>query len=329
MQKSLKSSLTFLFQPSIWLAKCTASACDLEEIPLDDDNPNSIEFKILAFYTKHHVFKNTPAASSPKLPRTRMTWAWRTSPSTKKATNLGKKKSSWRTLFGVVEKEENEQSPPMFCLEGLTAQFQGPSHPRTKSLSNVGQHIQHEAEDPKVASIANRVAEIVHSWPPAEEVHGLGESRKAKGSSVHQFVQRQGQCSQPQAASAKKDGEEQIIAKIVELLKYSGDLLEGELKKDKALMNSFQDQLCYSVFKIITDQFLRGVDTRGESEVRAQGFKAALVIDVTGKLTAIDNHPMNRVLGFGTKYLKDNFLPWVQQHGGWENVLIIAHEEVD
>ena len=82
-------------------------------------------------------------------------------------------------------------------------------------------------------------------------------------------------------------------------------------------MNSFQDQLCYPVFKIITDQFLRGVDTRGESEVRAQGFKAALAIDVTAKLTAIDNHPMNRVLGFGTKYLKDNFSPWVQQHGGW------------
>uniref|UniRef100_A0A673TR82 BCL2 like 14 n=3 Tax=Suricata suricatta TaxID=37032 RepID=A0A673TR82_SURSU len=329
------------------LAMCTASACDLEEIPLDDDDPNSIEFKILAFYAKHHVFKNTPAASSPKLPRTRslsqrglgswpsneswtqVTWAWRTSPSTEKATNLGKKKSSWRTLFGVVEKEENEQSPPMFCLEGRIAEFQGPSHPRTRSLSNVGQHIQHEAEDPKVASIANRVAEIVHSWPPAEEVHGLGESRKAKGSSVHQFVQRQGQCSQPRAPSAKKDGEEQIIAKIVELLKYSGDLLERELKKDKALMNSFQDQLCYPVFKIITDQFLRGVDTRGESEVRAQGFKAALVIDVTGKLTAIDNHPMNRVLGFGTKYLKDNFSPWVQQHGGWENVLGISHEEVD
>lgn len=82
-------------------------------------------------------------------------------------------------------------------------------------------------------------------------------------------------------------------------------------------MNSFQDQLSYPVFRTITDHFLRGVDTRGESEVRAQGFKAALAIDVTAKLTAIDNHPMNRVLGFGTKYLKDNFSPWVQQQGGW------------
>lgn len=82
-------------------------------------------------------------------------------------------------------------------------------------------------------------------------------------------------------------------------------------------MNSFQGGLSYSVFKTITDQFLSGVDTRGESEVKAQGFKAALAIDVTAKLTGIDSHPMNRVLGFGTKYLKENFSPWVQQHGGW------------
>ncbi|XP_014917189.1 apoptosis facilitator Bcl-2-like protein 14 isoform X2 [Acinonyx jubatus] len=328
------------------VAMCATSAWDLEEIPLDDDDPNSLEFKILAFYAKHHVFKNPPAASSPRPPRTRslsqrglgswpandswtqVSWAWRTSPSPEQATNLGKKKSSWRALFGVVEKEENEQSPPTARLEGQAIpELHGPSHSRARSLSNMGQHREREAEDPQVVSIANRVAEIVHSWPPADEVHGQAGSRKSKGSFVHPFIQRQG--FQLPAPSAKKDGEEQIIAQIVELLKYSGDQLERELKKDKALMNSFQDQLCYPVFKIITDQFLRGVDTRGESEVRAQGFKAALAIDVTAKLTAIDNHPMNRVLGFGTKYLKDNFSPWVQQHGGWEKVLGISHEEVD
>lgn len=90
-----------------------------------------------------------------------------------------------------------------------------------------------------------------------------------------------------------------------------------QLKKDKVLMTCFQDALSYTVVKTITDQFLRGVDTRGESEVKAQSFKAALAIDVIAKLTTIDNHPMNRVLGFGTKYLKENFSPWIQQHGGW------------
>ncbi|KAM9071181.1 apoptosis facilitator Bcl-2-like protein 14 [Megaptera novaeangliae] len=364
---------------------CTTSACDLEEIPLDDDDPDSMELKILEFYVKHHVFKNTSAVFSQKLPRTRSlsqkgpeSWpaneAWtqgpctcRNSQSREKVINVAKKKSSWRTLFGVAEKEEGSQSsPPEFRLEGRSTvgPQRGPHGPQwPRSLSNVEQRLEREAVDPKVVSIANRVAEIVYSWPPPEELHSPGGSFKSRRIVTRQGLQNQG--FQPRAASGKRvddegpswllslqyaktegkrfirlgggvsqpqkqsDGEDQIIARIVELLKYSGDQLERELKRDKALMNSFQDGLSYPVFKTITDQFLSGVDTRGESEVKAQGFKAALAIDVMAKLTGIDNHPMNRVLGFGTKYLKENFSPWIQQHGGWEKVLGISHEEVD
>ncbi|XP_071066274.1 apoptosis facilitator Bcl-2-like protein 14 isoform X2 [Dasypus novemcinctus] len=328
---------------------CSTSACDLEEVPLDDDDPNSMEFKILAFYVKHHAFKATPPAFSPKMQRTRslsqswsvneswaqMSWPCRNSRSSEKAINLGKKKSSWKSFFGVEEKEEDAQSPPTQLHAQGPRIPAGSSGPHTqhwfRSLSNMGQHVEQEAVDPEVVSIANRVAEIVHSWPPPEETHYRGGKFKSKQIVVRQGLYPLGQCSQPrfESESAVKDGDDQIIAKIVELLKYSGDQLERELKKDKDLMNSFQDGLSYSVFKTITDQFLSGVDTRGESEVKAQGFKAALAIDVAAKLTAIDNHPMNRVLGFGTKYLKENFSPWVQQHGGWEKILGISHEEVD
>ncbi|XP_077727167.1 apoptosis facilitator Bcl-2-like protein 14 isoform X1 [Canis aureus] len=332
------------------LVMCTTSSCDLEEIPLDDDDTDSIEFKILLFYARHHVFKNTSAIFSPRLPRrqgfsqkgprawvandsqTQVSWPCRNSPSSEKPFSPAKKKSSWRTFFGVIEKEEDSQHSPMPRVEGQTAAEQEDGHRSqhwSRSLTNVEQRREQEAVDSKVVSIANRVAEMVYSWPPPEEPHDPGGSCRSKGSFVRHFLQNQGLLSRPLGAGAKKDGEDQIIAKIVELLKYSGDRLERELKKDKALMNSFQDQLSYPVFKTITDQFLRGVDTRGESEVRARGFKAALAIDVTAKLTAIDNHPMNRVLGFGTKYLKDNFSPWVQQQGGWDKVLGISHEEVD
>lgn len=329
---------------------CTTSTCDLEEIPLDDDDPDSIEFKILEFYAKHHVFKSASSVFSPKLLRTRslsqkgleswaandswtqVSWPCRSSRSSEKPVSLAKKKSSWRTLFGVAEKDEGSESTPAeIHLQGLRrAEFQGPPPQRwPRSLSNVEQDLGVEAVDPKVASIANRVAEIVYSWPPPEE-HTQGGSIKSKGNLVPQALfHSEGLSNQSPAASAKKDLDDQLIAKIVELLKYSGDQLERELKKDKALMNSFQDGLSYSVFKTITDQFLRGVDSRGESEVKVRGFKAALAIDATAKLTAIDNHPMNRVLGFGTKYLRENFSPWVQQHGGWAKVLGISLEEVD
>nr|KAF6367685.1 BCL2 like 14 [Myotis myotis] len=321
---------------------CTTSACDLEEIPLDDDDPNSIEFKILEFYAKHHVFKSTSAVFSPKLPRTRSlsqrglgswsaneSWPCRSSRSSEKPINLTKKKSSWRSLFGVAEKDEDSESLPteIQAQGSKRVEYEGGLHTQqcSRSLSNVEQRLENQGVDPKVASIANRVAEIVYSWPPPEE-HTQGASVKRQGSFAPRTLCRsEGLSSQPRAAN----GEDQIIAKIVELLKYSGDQMERELKKDKALMNSFQDGLSYSVFKTITDQFLRGIDTRGESEVKARGFKAALAIDVAAKLNAIDNHPMNKVLGFGAKYLRENFSPWVQQHGGWEKVLGISLEEVD
>ncbi|XP_036313755.1 apoptosis facilitator Bcl-2-like protein 14 [Pipistrellus kuhlii] len=325
---------------------CTTSACDLEEIPLDDDDANSIEFQILEFYAKHHVFKSTSAVFSPKLQRTRslsqkglgnwsaneswtqVPWPCRSSRSSEKAISLTKKKSSWRSLFGVAEKDEDSESLPtkIQAQDIKRLEYEGGRQQCSRSISNQGPTLETQAVDTKVASIANRVAEIVNSWPPPEE-HSQGGSIKCQGRTLL-FVS-EGLSSQPPAANAKKDGEDQIIAKIVELLKYSGDQMERELKKDKTLMSSFQEGLSYTLFKTITDQFLRGVDTRGESEVKARGFKAALAIDVAAKLNAIDNHPMNKVLGFGAKYLRENFSPWVQQHGGWDKVLGISPEEVD
>lgn len=360
---------------------CTASPCDLEEIPLDDEDSDSLEFKILEFYVKHHVFQNTSAVLSPKHLRTRSLsqkgaeswpvkeawtqgpWPCRNSQSSEKAINLTKKKPSWRTLFGVAEKEEDSQSSPPEILAqgqrvgGPQARPWSPKWPRSRS--SMDQRLEHKATDPRVASIANRVAEIVYSWPPPEELHSQGGGFTSK-----EVLVFQGPKEQSGAESTKKVDDEgpswllslqrikrqasrgfydhggalppqnqteddQIIARIVELLKYSGEQLERELKKDKVLMACFLDGLSYPVVKTITDQFLRGVDTRGESEVKAQGFKAALAIDVIAKLTTIDNHPMNRVLGFGAKYLKENFSPWIQQHGGWEKILRLPHEEVD
>lgn len=149
---------TLSLQPTM----CSTSTCDLEDIPLDDDDPNSIEFKILAFYTKHHVFKSAPAVFSPKLPRTRslsqkglgswgtdswtqVPWPCRNSPSSEKPINLGKKKSSWRTLFGVTEKEESPHSSPKFCFQGPVAvESQGGIHGQqwSRSLSRVDQHLE-------------------------------------------------------------------------------------------------------------------------------------------------------------------------------------------
>lgn len=125
----------------------STSASDLEEIPLEDDDLNSLEFKILAFYVRHHAFKKTPAAFSPELLRTgsvsqrgleslsanesltQVPWVSRNSRSSEKFITSGKKKSSWRAILGVLGKEEDEQdSSPVLQSSGIAV---------TKGISSI------------------------------------------------------------------------------------------------------------------------------------------------------------------------------------------------
>lgn len=81
--------------------------------------------------------------------------------------------------------------------------------------------------------------------------------------------------------------------------------------------------LSYTFFKRVTDLFLEDVsaDSTSEPEGQVQCTKVAFTMEVATRLTAVDNHPMNLVLGFGLKYLKEHFKPWIQDQGGWVCVL--------
>ncbi|XP_023697103.1 apoptosis facilitator Bcl-2-like protein 14 isoform X2 [Paramormyrops kingsleyae] len=107
-----------------------------------------------------------------------------------------------------------------------------------------------------------------------------------------------------------------VIQEIVELLKESGDKLDKEVKNNKRLAE-IQKSFDYNIFKKVTDTFLQNMGFYGN--LKNQKAKIALAFEVTSRLTAMDNHPMNRVLGFGAKYLQENHSTWIQQHGGWDN----------
>lgn len=145
---------------------CTPSACDLEEIPLEEDDTRSMEFQILEHYAKHHVFRAMAAVSSPKPLRTRslsqkvlgswsaneswtqVAWPCRSSRSSEKPINLAKKKSSWRTLFEGAETEAGSQSSATEtqAKNRRRAEFQGsrPTQQRARSSSNVEECIEAE-----------------------------------------------------------------------------------------------------------------------------------------------------------------------------------------
>lgn len=96
-----------------------------------------------------------------------------------------------------------------------------------------------------------------------------------------------------------------------------------QIQKDRTFYQRFEDMLSYTFFKSITDLFLKCAvaDSPSEPESQVQRMKVAFIMEVATRLNAVDNHPMNLVLGFGLKYLREHFKPWIQDQGGWVRVL--------
>ncbi|PKK30238.1 BCL2-like 14 (apoptosis facilitator) [Columba livia] len=139
----------------------------------------------------------------------------------------------------------------------------------------------------------------------------------------------------PQGPSVKrhdsdgKEYDEEMIQTIVSLLRKSGDELEEMIQKDRTFYQRFEDMLSYTFFKSITDLFLKCAvaDSPSEPESQVQRVKVAFIMEVATRLNAVDNHPMNLVLGFGLKYLREHFKPWIQDQGGWEKAFESLDEE--
>lgn len=87
---------------------------------------------------------------------------------------------------------------------------------------------------------------------------------------------------------------------------------------DHELRKQLQASLSYGFFKRLTSSFLMRLSPEElpttESIKQAE---IAVTFELTSRLNAMDCHPMNRVLGFGAKYLQDYFTPWVNQQGGY------------
>ena len=80
--------------------------------------------------------------------------------------------------------------------------------------------------------------------------------------------------------------------------------------------------LTYNYFKKITSAYLRRLSPE-ELPPKSQPMQAriALIFEVTRRLKIMDRHPMNRVLGFGAKYLQENYSPWANTQGGYVSIM--------
>ncbi|XP_026143164.1 apoptosis facilitator Bcl-2-like protein 14 [Carassius auratus] len=114
-----------------------------------------------------------------------------------------------------------------------------------------------------------------------------------------------------------KEANSDVIVRLVDLLKKSGDELNATIQSNQELLGYLQQTFSYDLFKTLTKAFITS-SVPEFLQSRKKREQIALAFEVTSRLKALDLHPMNRVMGYGAQYLQENFAPWVKQHGGWE-----------
>ncbi|XP_018424412.1 PREDICTED: apoptosis facilitator Bcl-2-like protein 14 [Nanorana parkeri] len=123
------------------------------------------------------------------------------------------------------------------------------------------------------------------------------------------------------------DDEDEVIANIVQILRTTGDKLNDQMTDERTLMERIKGLWSYDFYKKVTECFLSETVPSNTTEEEEQTSKIALCLHATTALSTLENQPMNKVLGFGIQYLKENYSPWVQSRGGWEKVMEIQTDE--
>lgn len=330
----------------------------MEEIPLEDER-DSIEYKILMAYAQRRLSasrykkllkKETNAPKSSSLIRSEL-----------EIHHQGGKDSSSQTLecqSGMrkqhSKKKRKQKHLSRYCLPFFCSRAEQEKPPKTsvpesrtfgtctESLSvkschhqtiekadvnNIADHPPSQSgEKADVDHIADKLAKLITSRPQSSPSGVMFKML------VHsQSLEEDGKDT---AEGNESDGndEEKTIQQIVALLRKSGDQLEEKFKKDRTFYQQFRDMLSYTFFERITDTFLEDVsaDSTNETESQLQCAKVAFTLEIATRLTAVDNHPMNLVMGFGSKYLREHFSPWIRDRGGWEKaVTSLDQEEVE
>ncbi|KFW65031.1 Apoptosis facilitator Bcl-2-like 14 [Pygoscelis adeliae] len=293
----------------------------MEEIPLEDDERDSIEYKILMAYAQRRL----SASKYGKL--------------LKNEANVQKSSSLIRRKVKIDHQRDRDGPSQRPVLQCGVMQQHSKKQPKRKYFPGYClPFLCSRAEQEKPSTLSWHRGDIAHL-----SIFETQSERLQEGNSQHQTnvsfkmiyqsaCQKQGGGDPTDGSEGKEHDEEKIIQTIVSLLRQSGDRLEEKIKKDTVLYQHFKDMLSYTFFERITDLFLEDVsaDSASEPGGQVQCTKVAFTMEVATRLTAVDNHPMNLVLGFGLKYLREHFKPWIQDQGGWEKALTsLDQEEVE
>ncbi|XP_015506004.1 apoptosis facilitator Bcl-2-like protein 14 isoform X2 [Parus major] len=105
------------------------------------------------------------------------------------------------------------------------------------------------------------------------------------------------------------DGVDEAIKRIVALLRSAGDELDRQVREDARLQLFFRD-MSYSSFKSLADAYVQRELTASRPNINPQEIQFAYTVHLTATVAGICSQAVNRIMGFGTRYLDDSFAPY-------------------
>ncbi|XP_015726275.1 apoptosis facilitator Bcl-2-like protein 14 [Coturnix japonica] len=317
----------------------------MEEISLEDNERDSIEYKILMAYAQRKLpasrYKNllkneTNVLKTASLFRSEGEIHHqrdKSGPSQTSELHHGAKKQKIKKqpkqkflskyCLPLFCSRSEQQSPTKTCASNRMEDFFTSD---TCTDSHQERIFEFQSPKPDVSHIVDKLSKLVTTRPQPSP------SNVTFKTLVHTRALEQDGRDTADGNEGEGNDEEKTIQTIVALLRKSGDQLEEKFKKDRSFNQRFADMLSYAFFERVTNLFLENVsaDSTNETEDQLQCTRVAFTLEVATRLTAVDNHPMNLVMGFGLKYLQEHFSPWIRDHGGWDKALSsLDQEEVE
>ncbi|XP_005059577.2 PREDICTED: apoptosis facilitator Bcl-2-like protein 14 [Ficedula albicollis] len=105
------------------------------------------------------------------------------------------------------------------------------------------------------------------------------------------------------------DGVDEAIKRIVALLRSAGDELDRQVREDTRLQLFFRD-MSYSSFKSLADAYVQRELRASGPHASPQEIQFAYTVHLTATVAGICSQAVNRIMGFGSRYLDDSFAPY-------------------
>ncbi|XP_066522648.1 uncharacterized protein [Hoplias malabaricus] len=109
---------------------------------------------------------------------------------------------------------------------------------------------------------------------------------------------------------------EEVIERIVALIKQQGDVMDVKLKENPTI-NSYFSMLSYGSFQQLADQYVQSELPQQISQTPVAApelVKFAFTLDFTARVAGLSRHAPGHILGFGNQYLKDRFTYMSESH---------------